>query len=886
MATNNLDAKRNTARYFVEHRQVSWVLLLGVLAWGVYGYLNMPQRKDPEIPVRDTLAVVVWPGMPAERVEQLVTKKVEERLGQNPNVTEIRSITRQGAAYIFVKFDEKLDATGRELDDLQQKLEALSLPEGVPPVRLVKDFGDTATLLLTVASPPVAGVDMDLRAREMSAALRPGRVLVAWPHARSYRAEGLRPVLNRFAEWMAAEGLVRAAAPAAGASFIGFDADPLAGVDAIERAVARLARERLQAPELHPDVWKPVVAASPAAVRAALSRAEGLRYTHRELDDFTERIEKALKALPQVSRVSRSGVLPEQVQLHYSQERWGAYGISVERLRQLMASRSVVANPGSVDAQGRTMAVATDADFRGEREIGDVLLPSPGGASAYLRDLVQVERGYETPARFLNFFRYRDEQGRWQRARAISIDVQMRAGGKIAEFDKAVSAELERVRRQLPADLIVDRTSDQPRQVDESVSLFMSSLWEAIALVVLVSWIGFWEWRSSLIMALAIPITLAMTFGMVSLLGIDLQQVSIASLIIALGLLVDDPVVAGDAIKRELAAGRPRLLAAWQGPTKLARAILFATITNIVAYLPFLLLTGDNRRFLYSLPIVMTCSLVASRLVSMTFIPLLGYLLLREKREPSLAERRTRGFGAFYARFGHWAIANRWKVAAGFTVFLAVVSWAASGLKEQFFPFERQHLSYAEVWLPENASISATDETVRKVESVLLRVAREYGGEREVLRSATTWVGGGGPRYWISSNPEPEQVNYAHVLLQVHDSKDTEALIPLWQRALNAEIAGATVDVRRLETSAPVGIPVQIRLTGSDLGELRAQARKLQDVLRSTPGAARVRDDWREDVLTADVRIDEARAALSGVSRREIAAAAVGGLDGLPVGSI
>ena len=141
----------------------------------------------------------------------------------------------------------------------------------------------------------------------------------------------------------------------------------------------------------------------------------------------------------------------------------------------------------------------------------------------------------------------------------------------------------------------------------------MTSLYEAIILVVIVALVGFWEWRSALLMALSIPITLAMTFGMMRVLGIDLQQVSIATLIIALGLLVDDPVVAGDAIKRDLAAGHPSLVAAWLGPTKLATAILYATITNIVAYLPFLLLGGATGEFIYSLPIVLACSLVASR---------------------------------------------------------------------------------------------------------------------------------------------------------------------------------------------------------------------------------------------------------------------------------
>ena len=219
-----------------------------------------------------------------------------------------------------------------------------------------------------------------------------------------------------------------------------------------------------------------------------------------------------------------------------------------------------------------------------------------------------------------------------------------------------MDAKLAAVRQYLPEDLVIARTSDQPLQVKENISLFMDALYEAILLVVLVSWLGFWEWRSALLMAISMPVTLAMTFGAMYLLGIDIQQVSVATLIIALGLLVDDPVLAGDSIKRALAEGHPRVIAAWLGPTKLATAIMYATVTNIVAYLPFLMVTGSTGEFLHSLPIVMTCSLLASRLVSMTFLPFLAYYLLRPQRNPkkkpekSIEQMRSAGFYGWYAR--------------------------------------------------------------------------------------------------------------------------------------------------------------------------------------------------------------------------------------------
>lgn len=340
------------------------------------------------------------------------------------------------------------------------------------------------------------------------------------------------------------------------------------------------------------------------------------------MDDFTDLIEKALKGVPQASKISRSGVLPENIFLLYSQERLASYGLKPADLPNVLAARNITSQGPQLEAVGKNFSINPSGEFKGEKEIGDVAIARTDlGAPVYLRDIVDVERGYESPPRFMNFYDWRDGNGKWQRSRAVTLAVQMRAGGYIGQFGQSIDETLSDVKKQLPEDLIMARTSDQPRQVTENVSLFMNSLYEAIILVVIVALIGFWDWRSALLMGLAIPITLFITFGMAHLLRIDLQQVSIASLIIALGLLVDVPVVAGDAIKNQLGAGLPPLTASWVGPTKLIVAIIFATITNIVAYLPFLTLPGGTGEFLYSLPIVLTCSLVSALIVAMVFIP-------------------------------------------------------------------------------------------------------------------------------------------------------------------------------------------------------------------------------------------------------------------------
>ncbi|MGB7436350.1 MAG: efflux RND transporter permease subunit, partial [Candidatus Acidiferrum sp.] len=509
--------------------------------------------------------------------------------------------------------------------------------------------------------------------------------------------------------------------------------------------------------------------------------------------------------------------------------------------------------------------------------------------------------GYQSPARYLNYYTWKDVHGNWQRTRAVTLAVQMREGKQIGDFEKNVHAKLEQTMGLLPADLIVASTSDQPRQVKENVDLFMDALYEAIALVVIVSLVGFWEWRSAVLMALSIPITLAMTFGFAHLLGIDLQQVSIATLIIALGLLVDDPVVAGDSIKRSLAE-HPPVIASWLGPTKLAHAILFATITNIVAYLPFLLLTGTTGEFLFSLPVVMTCALVASRLVSMTFIPFLGYYLLRPSKKPeeSHEERRTRGFSGFYYRTGKFAIDHRWTVFAGSLLFLGLGWFFGRQLKTQFFPDDVQYLSFADIWLPNDVPLFVTNQTTMQVEDVIRATAEKFGREHPgkdgkplpVLKSITTFEGGGGPRFWFSVTPQLQQLNYAQVIVEVNDKEETPKLIGAMQAAISQNVPGARVDVRQLQTN-PVDYPVELRITGladinpleeeKDIANLRSIASKVSAILRSVPTAARVRDDWGQDGFEVTLKVDPDRANLAGVTNQDVANSSSTALSGAGV---
>ncbi|MBU1229726.1 MAG: efflux RND transporter permease subunit [Proteobacteria bacterium] len=904
--------KHNTARFFVENRQIALVLLFAVLVWGVFSYAKMPQRKDPDIPMRVAAVTCSWPGVSAEKVEDLVTRRLEERIAENDKVDRIESTTRTGLAVVIIKLHDEVKSPSDVFDDLNLKLASVGgLPEGAGPVNFIKDFGDTSTLMLTVASPLEGEVELSLRARQVEQgilALRGAapaagqtnaadRVTLVQVLPASANEQSVRRKVELFARHLTQQGLVRDARISLKPGLALLDARTEKTDAELLGAVRRYVEDRLRASELHPDAWPVAVVRDPSRAALALASVAGSRYSHRDLEAYTDELMRTLQTLPEVSRVNRWGVRDEAVYLNYSQERLAAYGFGPWRIKEALAARNIRQGGGVVEAAGKSMLVDPSGEITSETELGGVAVGrARNGALTYLRDMVDIERGYVSPASKLHYHIGRDAAGQWARMPAVTLAITMRNGEQIGAFSKAVDATLSRVKKRLPADLVFSRTSDQPRQVADKVGLFTTSLYEAILLVVLVAFVGFREWRSALLMALSIPITLAMTYGMMHMLGIDIQQISIAALILALGLLVDDPVVANDAIKLELRAGRAQDVAAWLGPTKLAKAILYATITNIVAYLPYLLLSGDKGRFLYSLPVVIACSLVASRIVSMTFIPFLGQYLLRPGRNAgrTVADMRQQGLTGRYYRLASALIEHRFKALAVSLAIVAVAFVMKAQLKDQFFPYDLSHLAYVDLWLPEDASVQATDAAARQADELIRKAAAQYaadhpqkgGHDGYVIESMTSFIGAGGPRFWFSVTPELGQPNYAQILLEVIDEHDTESFMRYLQPRLAEAMPGVRVSARRLESGPPVGIPVQLRLSGDDMPTLRAQAEKLKEILRARPDTDRVQDNWGAEIFRAQLSIDPDKAALAGVTNLDVARSSAAAMNGFAVTSL
>ena len=759
----------NIARFFVNNPQIAWIVLIANLCWGCYGFFTMPERKDPFIPMRRSLITVALPGASARQVEDQVTKPIEQAVSRSTNVAKIESVSRPGVAFVYVALDEYINSDmDKAFDDIKIKLDAVhNLPPGAGPIQYEKDFGDTAALTLSVASPKIAGVD---------------------------------------------------------------------------------------------------------------------KYSYRQLDDFTDLIGRSLQKIDSVSKVTRSGLVPENVIVNYSANRLAALGLRPSDLRLILGGHNAESGGGALDAGSRHVRIDSATALGSESDVGNAVVSvTRSGSTVRVRDVADVQRGYQDQPTALNYAEWRDAKGRWQRSRAVTIAVYMRAGGNIAEMGHAVDDTLHSLSTRMPGYLVVTRISDQPQQVREGVSLFGESLCEGILLIVLVSLIGFQEWRSALLMACAIPLTLAMTGGLMAVMGIDIQQVSIASLIIALGLLVDDPVVAGDAIKRQMLLGRHPSVAAWLGPTKLGTAIAFATLTNIVAYLPFLMLKGDTGRFLYSLPVVMTCALVASRIVSMTFVPMLGRYLLRLGPRQETQPDGPRSVRSVYRWVVGWCIRYRGAVVAGSILFLIGGGLLFTQIKQSFFPYDAQYLSYVEIALPEDASIRATDSATRRAEHIIENVSARNGNG---LVSLSSFVGSSSPRFWFTLFPQQPQPNYAMIIVRMATRADTMRLHAPLQDALTRGVPGARVDVHELETGRPIGIPVAVRIGGDDPAKVRRIADAVENIYSKVSVAARVRDDRGGSGFHLKVKVDPDRAFLAGVSEQDVADASTAANSGVVVGLI
>src|SRR5437879_3686019 len=343
---DRIEKTHNAPRFFVEHPQVSWVLLMGVLIWGWFGYHSMPQRKDPDIPVRVALAVCSWPGATAQQVEQFVTRPIEDAAAENKTIHPgtasdygVRSVTLPGGAYVYVQLAENVSDVKKQFSDINLKLNSLNnqLPQGAGPISFQSDFGDTAALMLTIASPKADPVEINIRAQAVQSAIQSVRakrkytehnvpVAIVYSFPRSISPATMLDAVQLFEQQADEQSILRAPQIVSGSGFIALDGVSAKDDASIHRFVEAFFQKQLQRSDLHPDGWTPIIIRHPRAVRVKLTDVAGDKYSYADLDNFSDLIGRTVQGAPETSKVERRGLLPQVVYLEYSQDRLDEYG--------------------------------------------------------------------------------------------------------------------------------------------------------------------------------------------------------------------------------------------------------------------------------------------------------------------------------------------------------------------------------------------------------------------------------------------------------------------------------------------------------------------------------------------------------------------------------
>ena len=429
--------------------------------------------------------------------------------------------------------------------------------------------------------------------------------------SQSYR-EMLR---GRFETAVRAAGLAKEVRTIQGQSFILADLETSACRADLERFIADFTRTVTGTDRelFHPDFTQPILLMGDEDPLPQIRASAPPRYSYRTLELLARDFEDELKQVESVGKVTKVAIVQETVYLLFSDANIAGYGLTPETVMSSIGARNAVIPGGTMRTEGRNFPVQLSGEYKTEQDmLGTVVGMSRAGAPVYLRDAFEVRRMYESPISYkVDVLGRTSENGPLDTRRAVMVAVEMRDGKIIRHFNEDVMKVVETMKARMPEGLEFRVLSDQPTAVEHRIHHFVRCFIEAVVIVIIVG-LFLMDWRSALVLATAVPLTVAMTLIGMQLLHIPLQQISIASLIIALGMLVDVPVVASDGINRELHRGEPRLRAAWLGPLHLRHPMVFGTLINIFAFLPLLLLSGDKGEFMKSLPIVITISLLAA----------------------------------------------------------------------------------------------------------------------------------------------------------------------------------------------------------------------------------------------------------------------------------
>ncbi|NGN42612.1 efflux RND transporter permease subunit [Mesorhizobium sp. CGMCC 1.15528] len=572
--------------------------------------------------------------------------------------------------------------------------------------------------------------------------------------------------------------------------------------------------------------------------------------TPRQLRDYVEEVRRRVLAIPEAGKIDILGAQDEVVYLEFSTQRIAALGLDQQAVIDTLQSQNAITPSGVIQAGPERIAVRVSGQFTSEESLRNVNL-RVNDRFFRLSDVATISRGYEDPPQSL--FRYGGKP-------AIGLAIGMKDGSNILHFGEKLKETMARVEQELPIGVNVHLVADQPAVVEEAVGGFTRALFEAIAIVLAVSFISL-GFRAGIVVSLSIPLVLAMTFVFMEYLGINLQRISLGALIISLGLLVDDAMIAIETMVTRLEAGDTREKAAGYAWTSIAFPMLTGTLVTVAGFIPIGLNSSSAGEYTFSLFEVIAISLLLSWVVAVLFAPLLGATFLpknMKKHEDHVGWVRKK-----FRQVLHAAMRYRWITIAATLVLFVGALLGFRFVQQQFFPPSDRPELIVDMTLRQNSTIRETQVQMDRLEASLV-------GDEDIVRW-TSYVGAGAARFILSYDVQPPNPYFGQVVILTKSVEARERLRAKLVDKAQKEFQGIDVLVKGLELGPPVGRPIQYRLSGPDVEKVRAFSLQLADVLGKDTRVGAVVYDWNEPsrVIKVDILQDKARQL--GVSSEQIA---------------
>ncbi len=591
-------------------------------------------------------------------------------------------------------------------------------------------------------------------------------------------------------------------------------------------------------------------------------------FTLSELRDYVDNVRQVLLRLPNVAKVELVGVQEDRIYVEISPKRLAALGVGPSAIAAALQAQNAIVSPGAVETRSHSVALRVTGQLDSVAAVSDLRLRA-NERTFRLGDIARVYRAMADPPVWTMRFRGKE---------AIGLAVSMVPNGDVLKLGEDLKGAMARVRTELPVGITFEQVSDQPAVVKLAISEFMKALAEAVAIVLVVSFVSL-GFRTGLVVALTIPLVLAATFLAMLWFGIDLQRVSTGALIISLGLLVDDAMIAVEMMTRKLEEGFNKLTAATYAYSTTAFPMLTGTLITAAGFLPIATAKSTTGEYTFTIFAVVTIALVVSWFAAVIATPFIGSYLLKEHRVEEGEGPRDVYQKPFYRRLRaviEWCIVHR-KVTLVATAATFAIGVAGMNLTEkQFFPSSNRVELMVELWLAEGASIRASERETAKLERLL--------DQDEDVETYVSYVGNGSPRFFLSLEQNLFRANFAQVVVLTKDIGARERVVERLRAALARDFPGVRGRVLRVPLGPPVNYPVQFRVTGEDPAKLKAIAASVAERVRANPHTLDVNLDWGDKVLAMRVEVDQEKARALGVSSAGVSRALGTMVSGAPIG--